>query len=168
MKTLLSWLCEMLVVVPPCCCHREERGSGPVQGYGREMKIIQPGGRSAAQHNGVYRPGAEFVLRPAGGGVDRSERWRSSRDRVIIKPRHTQGECVVMVAVVVDEFSLHMERLKGGCGPEEHITPKIGFVFRGRWLRSTWLGCGEINGPIGPNGCGCQIGLLLIREEYWL
>lgn len=53
--------------------------------------------------------GAEFVLRPAGGGVDRSERWRSRRDRLIINPRHTETECVVMV-VVVDEFSLLMER----------------------------------------------------------
>lgn len=52
---------------------------------------------------------AEFVLRPAGGGVDRSERWRSSRDSLIIKPRRTESECVVMV-VVEDEFSLHMDR----------------------------------------------------------
>lgn len=111
--------------------------------------------------------GAEFVLRPAGGGVDRSERWRSRRDSLIIKPCHTQSECGVMV-VVVDEFSLHMERLGGGCGSEEHITPKIGFVFGGWWLRSTWPGCGKINGTIGPNGCGCQIGLFLIRQEYWL
>lgn len=45
------------------------------------------------------------------------------------------------------------------------VTPRIGFVLRGRWLRSTWPVWGKIN---GPNGCGCQIGLLLIREEYWL
>lgn len=61
-----------------------------------------------------------------------------------------------------------MERLRGRCGSEEHITPRIEFVFRDWWLRSTWLGCEQINGTIGPNGCGCQIGLFLIREEYWL
>ena len=55
--------------------------------------------------------GAEFVLRPAGGGVDRSQR-RSRRDGRIIKPRRSEGECVVTV-VVVDEFSLHVGRLGG-------------------------------------------------------
>lgn len=44
-----------------CCSSHEDRGSGPVRGpvrgdYRQEIKIIQPGGRSAAQH-GVYRPG---------------------------------------------------------------------------------------------------------------
>lgn len=56
--------------------------------------------------------GAEFVLRPAGGGVDRSQRRRSRRDGRIIKPRRAEGECVVTV-VVEDEFSLHVERLGG-------------------------------------------------------
>lgn len=53
---------------------------------------------------GFIGSGAEFVLRPAGGGVDRSERWRSRRDSLIIKPRHhADGECVVMVVVVDEE-----------------------------------------------------------------
>lgn len=70
------------------------------------------------------------------------------------------------VVMVVDEFSLHMERLGGGRGSEEHITPQIGFVSRGCWSGSTWPDCVQINGSIGPNGC--QIGPCLIREEYWL
>lgn len=44
------------------------------------MKIIQHGARGTARHNGVYRPVAEFALRPAGGGVDRSERQKGTRD----------------------------------------------------------------------------------------
>lgn len=28
------------------------------------------------------------------------------------------------------------------------------------------LGVGGSMSPLSPNGCGCQIGLLVIREEY--
>ena len=65
--------------------------------------------------------GAEFVLRPAGGGDDRSERWRSRRDSLIIKPCHMESRCVVKV-LVVDEFSRHMRRWRKVAGGGAHNT----------------------------------------------
>lgn len=41
--------------------------------------------------------GAEFVLRPAGGGDDRSELCRSRRHGPIIKPCHTESARVVII-----------------------------------------------------------------------
>jgi len=60
--------------------------------------------------------------------------------------------------MVVDEFSLPVERLRRGCGSEEHITPTIGFVLRGWWLRSARLGCGKINGTIGLMDAVARLG----------
>lgn len=57
------------------------------------MEIIQAGGRNAAQHNGVYRPGGrvcfnalpEEVLTGAGDGGE------AGGHSLIIKPCHTDG-----------------------------------------------------------------------------
>ena len=56
---------------------------------------------------GFIGPGPEFVLCPAEGGVDRSERRRSTTDSLIIKPFLSPGKYAVMV---VDGFSPHMQK----------------------------------------------------------
>lgn len=69
--------------------------------------IVQPGGRSAAQHNGVYRPGGRVCFTPCWRRLTGASNGGAG-GTVLLLSLTTTSECVVM-AVVVDEFSLHGE-----------------------------------------------------------
>ena len=90
-KMLLRWLYGILFVVPRMRTEAVDQLEGQLgETIGKKLRLYSLVAEVLLSIMGFIGLGAEFVLRPAGGGVDRSERWSSRRDTLIIKPHHKE------------------------------------------------------------------------------